>query len=308
MNVRTAGQAGERELRSLAAIVESSDDAIIGKTLEGVVTSWNPAAEVMYGYTAAEMVGRSIAVLIPADRAGELEPILSALRHGERVEHFETRRVRKDGTLIDVSISVSPVRDASGAVAGAATVARDVTERNRAADAASELRSRLAAIVEASEDAIIGATLAGLITSWNPGAAVMYGYTAAEMVGRDVSMLVPPDRAGELVAVLERVRREEHVAPFETRRVRKDGALIDVSVSVSPVRDASGVTMAVAKIVRNVTDRNLALAERRANEARSHQAERMETVGQLAGGIAHDFNNLLGAINRFRQPGGRCVG
>ena len=127
----------------LAAIVSSSEDAIIGKTLDGTITSWNAGAEAMYGYTAAEITGHSIAQLIPPDRPDELPEILAQLARGQRIDHFQTRRVRKDGTLIDVSVSVSPVRDADGQVTGFATVARDITEQVRAA-AANTLRSVIA--------------------------------------------------------------------------------------------------------------------------------------------------------------------
>jgi PAS domain S-box-containing protein len=127
---------GLDELASrLAAIVESSDDAIIGKTLDGIVTSWNPGAARMYGYTAPEMVGCSVSRLFPPDRAGELAPILDQLRREEQVDHFETRRVRKDGTVIDVSVSVAPIRDATGAAVGASTVARASIQKPFTAEA-----------------------------------------------------------------------------------------------------------------------------------------------------------------------------
>ena len=115
----------------LAAIVESSDDAIIGKTLEGIITSWNPGAERLYGYTAEEVIGRSISILIPADRPDELPAILERLRRGERIDHYETERISKDGRRVHVSLSISPVKNSDGRIVGAATIARDITERIR---------------------------------------------------------------------------------------------------------------------------------------------------------------------------------
>src|SRR5688572_23831930 len=120
------------ELRArLAAIVESSDDAIVSKTLDGVVTSWNQGAERLFGWTAAEMVGRPITVIIPPERLDEEPEILRRLRAGERVDHFETVRRRKDGTPIDVSVTISPVRDETGRIIGASKIARDITLQKR---------------------------------------------------------------------------------------------------------------------------------------------------------------------------------
>ncbi len=172
--------AGDDEgLRSLlAAIVESSPDAIISATLDGVVTSWNAGAAAMYGYTAEEMVGRSLSVLIPPGREDELAALLDRVRAGHQVEPVVTQRVRKDRAVIDVSLSMSPIRDADGTVTGMAGIASDVTGRIRAERAAQETQSRLAAIVESSSDAITGKTLDGVITSWNAGAVNMYGYAA----------------------------------------------------------------------------------------------------------------------------------
>jgi PAS domain S-box-containing protein len=118
-------------LRLLSAIVDSSEDAIVSKTLDGIITSWNPAAERMFGYTAPEAIGRSIRIIIPADRLGEEDFILSSIRSGKKVDHFETVRRRKDGTLIDVSLRVSPVRSSSGTITGASKIARDITDRKR---------------------------------------------------------------------------------------------------------------------------------------------------------------------------------
>jgi PAS domain S-box-containing protein len=147
----------------LAAIVESSDDAIIGKTLDGIVTSWNAGAERIFGYTSEEIIGQPIACLLPPDRRDDLPTILDTVRRGGRVDHFETERIRKDGRRIHVSVTVSPIRDPDGHIIGASKVARDVTERRHAEEAKDqflamlghELRNPLAAM----QSAIITARL-----------------------------------------------------------------------------------------------------------------------------------------------------
>src|SRR3954467_13395910 len=149
----------------LAAIVESSDDAIVGKDLNGVVTNWNKAAERIFGYTAAEMIGRSITHTIPPELQGDEPIILSKIRAGQRIEHFETERVRKDGRRIHVSLTVSPIRAENGTIIGAAKIARDITSQKLSEHAA----ERLAAIVESSDDAIVGKEFTGSATDWkNP--------------------------------------------------------------------------------------------------------------------------------------------
>ena len=172
-----------------------------------------------------------------------------------------------------------------------------VTDGN-GSDAAGEsiTASRLAAIVESSDDAIIGKTLDGVITSWNAGATTMYGYVPEEMIGHNIAELFPADRTRELTPILDRLGRGERVEHFETQRVRKDGTVLDVSVSVSPILDTGGAVIGAASVARDISARIRAEAERRVLEARLSQAERLETVGQLAGAVAHDFNNLLGVI------------
>jgi len=160
-------------------------------------------------------------------------------------------------------------------------------------------QSMLAAIVESSPDAIIGKTLDGVITSWNASAERMYGYAAEEIIGQNIAALIPPDRADELPPILALLRQGSQIEPFDTYRVRKDGTVISVSVAISPIRDLAGTVIGAASIAREMTDRNRSESGRRAAEAQLYQAERMETIGQLAGGIAHDFNNLLGAIMAY---------
>jgi two-component system, cell cycle sensor histidine kinase and response regulator CckA len=162
-----------------------------------------------------------------------------------------------------------------------------------------ELAARLAAIVESSDDAILGKTLDGTITTWNSGAVRMYGYTPDEIIGHNVALLLPAGRQDELAPILGRLSRGERVEPYETRRRRKDGTVIDVSVCISPILDRAGTVIGASSVARDVTERNRMEAERRALEKAQYRSERLEILGQLAGGIAHDFNNLLAAIMNY---------
>jgi PAS domain S-box-containing protein len=240
--------------RRLAAIVDSSDDAIVSKTLDGIIQSWNAAAERIFGYTAEEAVGRHITLLFPADRLEEEDRIIARIRAGQRVEHFDTVRRRKDGAAIPVSLTISPIKDEEGRIVGASKIARDITERKRA----EETNAKLAAIVESSGDAIVSKDLDGIITSWNRGAERVFGYTAQEAVGQPVTMLMPPERADEEPGILARIRRGEKIDHYETIRRRKDGTLLTISLTVSPIFGPDGKVIGASKIARDITRRKQA--------------------------------------------------
>src|SRR5674476_859504 len=234
----------------IAAIVEYSDDAIIGGSIDGIITSCNLAAERMYGYSSKEVIGKSGSLLTPEDRAVEIKTILAKIKTGEHVEDFETRRVRKDGTVFPVSLATAPIRDTDGAVVGASAVHRDLTEQKGALAVA----QRMAAIVEYSDDAIIGRTLDGIITSWNPAAEKMFGYTGQEIVGKPIDLLVPKDRAGEMISVLAQISAGRPVKHLETERVRKNGTVFPVSLTISPIRAENHAVVGASVICRDVTE------------------------------------------------------
>jgi PAS domain S-box-containing protein len=278
------------ECERLAAVVESSEDAIIGQSLDGTIFAWNCGAEALFGYSASQAVGKPVQMLLPPERINEESDILEQIRNGVRFKHFETVRVRKDGTNVPVSVTISPIRDKSSAITGASQIARDITDRVCAA----EVRERLAAVVESSDDAIIGKTLDGTITTWNPGAENLFGYSASEAVGKPIQMLLPPERGNEEAEILARIKRGERLAHFETVRLQKDGKRIDVSVTISPIRDGSGAIVGASKIARDISHRKCAEEELRKAENRFSKAFRQSplasTISTQADGMYLDAN------------------
>jgi PAS domain S-box-containing protein len=404
----------------LAAIVTSCPDPIIGESLEGIITDWNPAAERLYGFTAAAAIGQPLSVICPPDRHDEVATLLEQVRRGHSVEAFETVRRAKDGRLIDVSLTIFPVRNEAGEIIGASATTRDlshhkqleqalraseqkyrtlveqlpavvyltaademetplyispyleelvgtsaeealqrppgeswldyvhpedrarVVELNRRSDEeagpfraeyrtlrsdgsyvwvrensvpiydaqgqivawqgvlldisdrieAEEAQARLAAIVEGAEDAIISFALDGTIASWNHGAERLYGYRAAEMVGQSYTALLPDPDAEDTTPRLDELG--EQPTRYEATRRRADGTLIEVAVSLSPIRDRSGRVTGASSIVRDITERKRAEAALRSALEGAHAATQAKS--QFLAILSHELRTPLQAV------------
>lgn len=286
----TDRRVAETANRQLAAIIDSSDDAIISKSLDGVIQSWNRGAELLFGYTAAEAIGRPVTMLIPLGRQEEEPQILARLRRGEKVDHYETVRRRKDGKLIEVSLTVSPIHNALGHVIGASKIVRDLSDRKKSDQSA----RYLAAIVESSDDAIISKSLQGVIQSWNTAAERLFGYTAAEAVGQRILMLIPEGRHDEEPSILGRLRRGERIDHYETIRRRKDGALIEVSLTVSPIRGANGEIIGASKIVRDISAQKRVLRELQEAHEKALAANRAKD--DFLAALSHELRTPLNPV------------
>ena len=269
----------------LAAVVDLSDDPIISNDLNGIIITWNQAAARLYGYQADEIVGQSILRLIPPELHDEEAEILRKLQAGERIDHYETVQVGKNGEKLSISVTISPVRNEIGRVIGAAKIARDMSDRRRNDD----IHSQLSAIVDSADDAIISKDLNGIVKSWNGGAFQMFGYTAEEMIGQSILRIIPPELHYEEEEILRKLRRGERIDHYETRRRKKNNEYVEVSVTISPIRDRSGSVVGASKIARNISDRkrveNLVI-----------QSEKLAATGRMAATIAHEINNPLESI------------
>ncbi|HKQ99547.1 MAG TPA: PAS domain S-box protein, partial [Pyrinomonadaceae bacterium] len=290
-----ARQAEARERRSrdqLFIMLRSIGDAVIATDAGGRVSFMNQIAQDLTGWTLKEAEGRELREvfqIINEETRQEVEsPVAKVIREGMIVGIANhTLLVARDGREIPIDDSGAPIRDEAGRVTGVVLVFRDIAERRRAEDA----HQRLASIVESSEDAIIGKTLEGVITSWNAGAARLYGYSAEEVIGQHISILVPPDRPEEIPTILGKLRRNERVEQLETSRVSKDGRLLDVSLSISPMKSSDGTVIGAATIARDITER------KRVQQALLESEERLMEALEAARMGTWEWNIRTGKLN-----------
>lgn len=261
----TERKLAERTTGLLAAIVDSSDDAIISKNLDGFITSWNRGAERVFGYTQDEAVGRRITLIIPHDRRDEEVTILNRLKRGERVDHFETVRVRKDGTTRDISLSISPVKDASGCVVGASKVARDVTDRKHIERALRESEERFRAIVETSPECVKLVAFDGTLVHMNSSGLAMVGADCAEtLVGKNIYDIVAPGHREKFRAFNESICSGEKGA-LEFDIVSLNGIIRRMETHAAPLQIPDGTIVQLA-VTRDITERKRAEEELRKSE------------------------------------------
>jgi two-component system sensor kinase FixL len=284
----------------LAALVESSHDAIFTKDLDGNVQTWNRGAELMYGYAADEIIGRSVSLLVPPGDPDEISGILAKIKHGEPVRHYETVRQTKDGRRLDVSLAVSPLRDATGAVVGASTIARDITAQKRDVERLRESEARLRSIVDAAVDGIIVIDARGRIEAFNPGAERLFGYRTDELLGQNVSVLMPQPYRDEHDGYMERFLKtgEARIIGIgrEVTALRKDGSTFPVHLSVGEMslggeRKFTGILHDLSTRVRM--------------EERLREQAALARLGEMAAVIAHEVKNPLAAVRGAIQVIGK---
>ncbi len=279
----------------LAAIVESSDDAITSVDSAGRVLTWNPGAERLYGYSAAEMLGRPFFLVVPPELRDEVPPRMARVAQGQGVGPFETVRLRKDGRRIEVSISVAPLRDAGGKVIGGSAITRDITDRKRAEAERDRLLARLQLHIERLPLAYVLLDAGLRIADWNPAAERVFGFRKEEAVGRDpLGLIVPPMSRADVEAVFRRNRDRDMAAHGVHENRTKDGRTITCEWFNTPLVDDQGRFAGMLGLAQDITER------KRLEEQLLH-SQKMEAVGRLAGGVAHDFNNLLTIINGYAE-------
>lgn len=271
----------------LQQLIDSMSDVLLLVDVSGRVTRTNRAARNLLAFQGAEEEVCRISTLLPGSPLPCTPAELLTRKPGGRL-HLETAVRSRSGRLVPMSVSCGIVRDHAGHVTGMLLVLRDIAERKEAEEA----RSKLAAIVESSEDAIIGKDLNGIISSWNSGATRLFGYTPEEVIGKSILILIPPHLHAQEETILRKLRSGERIEHFETDRVTKDGRVVNVSLTISPIKDASGHVIGASKIARDISERKQA-------ELALRKTEKLAAAGRLAATIAHEINNPLEAVTNL---------
>lgn len=271
----------------LQQLLDSMSDALVLVDNSGRITRVNQAARKLLKFSEEERENLRISTLLPASPIPSTPAELLSQKSGGRL-YLETQARPRWGHLMQISASCDIVRDSGGNVSGMLLVVRDIAERKQA----EAIRSRLAAIVESSDDAIVGKDLNGIINSWNAAAERMFGYTAEEVIGKSILVLIPRHMHAQEAAILRRLRAGERIEHFETERIAKDGKVLNVSLTISPVKDDSGQVIGASKIARDISQRKKA-------EETLRRTEKLAAAGRLAATIAHEINNPLEAVTNL---------
>jgi two-component system, LuxR family, sensor kinase FixL len=302
---------GTDDLRlRLAAIVDSSHDAIIGKTLDGIVTSWNAAAESLFGYSESEMVGRPLAIILPPDKLEEEAMILARIRQGLKVDHYETVRRRKDGSEIDVSLTISPIRDRDGNIIGASKIVRDISERKKGELVLTRREALLRSILDTVPDAMIVIDEHGLMQSFSAAAERLFGYATHEVLGRNVNMLMPSPYREAHDGYLARYLATNERRIIGIGRIvvakRKDGSTFPIELAVGEVK-SEGARLFTG-FIRDLTERQE--RDRRLQEVQAEliHVSRLSELAQMVSALAHEVNQPLSAITAYLKATSRFLG
>lgn len=303
------GQGSAGAAARLDAIISSSTDAFVGKTLDGIVTDWNPGAQAIFGYTAEEIVGKSITMLLPPGLEKQEEEILARLQKGERIENLETRRRRKDGTIIDVSVTVTPVRNEKGKMIGASKMARDITGARRAQMALEEREAHLQSMLDTVPDAMVVINTRGIMESFSATAEKLFGYRAEEVIGKNVSILMPEPYSSQHDSYLAR-----YMATGERRIIglgrlvvglRRDGSTFPMELSVGEAR--SGDRRFFTGFVRDLTERQEAKQRFQDLQSELIFMSRFTALGEMASTLAHELNQPLTAVASYMNGARRLL-